>query len=266
MEVAKMIVVRSANDRKTARFGRDSRASIGFVDRAVSWFLKCPLSWSRLIELYRVPICMVPLPCKIGEDCECLRKHKEKLKWKYLPIPRQPPGHGTMWAKVFRSLAKWFREELARIRPVSESDRWTSYSLCYIALRACARLGKHEEFSYVFSACKNSLKRHLAWERRGRALQPEDVDGVEYTPWSEIDLMLDLEDALKTLKPEDASICRWYLIDELKFEEIGGRLGGLNRSTVKRRFDRCLAAIKASLTDYDVGRANQQANLYAGAG
>jgi DNA-directed RNA polymerase specialized sigma24 family protein len=62
---------------------------------------------------------------------------------------------------------------------------------------------------------------------------------------------VDLEVALGTMDPTDAAICRWYLAEGRTFEEIGRELGGLHRSTVKRRFDRCLPAIRAALADYD---------------
>lgn len=172
------------------------------------------------------------------------------VRGKPLPIPRQPPGRGTTWAKVFRHVAGKFRGAMARI---GDGDPWISHGLCYVALRRCARRGQHENPSYVYRACQNAHVKHLArarrWSKRRRPF-PASHKRAAYSPaWSEIDLRVDLADALGQLPDADAELCRLRLVEERTFEELGQTMG-IDKSTAMRRFDRCLPLIRESLRDY----------------
>jgi hypothetical protein len=222
-----------------------------FVDETVAWFLRDPTHWSRLVRRYRVE--KKPKNKLMVRDGKIEMLEIEPARTVHLPIERQPPGLGVMWAKTFWSVYKMFKTQLAAI---GEEERWTSFSLSYMALRRCVVRGKYQEFSYVYAACKNA---HTAYLKRHEWPHYQPLDNVldlEPGPdWEAIDLGMDFEEVLATMEPRDAEICRMRLVEDRTFEEISQWLGGVDRSNAKRRYDRCLPAIQSALSDYEPGPA-----------
>jgi hypothetical protein len=155
-----------------------------------------------------------------------------------------------MWAKIFHRVYTVFRGQLAKIRPVRvEEDRWISYGLSYVALRPCIRLGVSDRFSYVYTVCLRDHWRHLRrFEARGLLPLDNEVVGAA-DPVS--DLFVDFQEVLRRFRPDDALICRLHLVEDRPLAEIAAMLpGSLDRSTLKRKFDRCLPVIQEALRAY----------------
>jgi hypothetical protein len=204
--------------------------SVQFVDGAVGWFLNDPNTWRDLHHRY------------------------DPIK---RPIPKHPPGNGDEWRKIFESIYAEFRRSLIRVEGNLDDARWTSYGLSYEALRRCAELGKHEVLIYVYLACRNAHLRFLRPFKESGVRSFED--GIEPedrgSDWGETDLRIDFEEALGKLTPVDEMISRLRIIEGRDFAEIAKMLPvKLDRSTVKRRFERCLPAIRAALRDYEPRR------------
>jgi hypothetical protein len=161
--------------------------------------------------------------------------------------PGPAPGWGREWRTIFLSVYALFRQPLAAH---GEDDIWVSYALSYMALRRCARLGKHGEMAYVHRACVNAHKRYhkRLIRQRWRAALSGDL-GRASAPPEPIDLMLDLEEVLGRLPARDAAICRMRLNEEQTFREIGATLG-IDASTAHRQYERSIGVIRSALRVY----------------
>jgi hypothetical protein len=131
------------------------------------------------------------------------------------------------------------------------SARWTSYGLSYEALRRSAARGKYDQFAYIYRACSTAHNRYL---KRAMPKGYVSLDDA-YEPASEdqVEVVLDVQEALDRLGPVNGKICRMHLLGGASFAEIGRELGGMDRSTVQRRFGQCLPRLRAALAAYDEG-------------
>jgi RNA polymerase sigma factor (sigma-70 family) len=215
------------------------------VHFAIGWSLKDPNVWAHLAE-QRV----VKKPAKNRlvrrDDGFFSLVEVRPERWVRLPIQRYPINDGAMWTKILRHVYKQFRPWLAE---AGEDDPWVSYSLSYEALVRCADVGKHREFSYVYTACKNAHRRYLS-RLEAQARRPDPEHREPSSDELANDLRLDFEEAVRAMPARDARIVRLRLLEERTFEDIGQELGGLERSTVKRLFDSCLLRLRAALADY----------------
>lgn len=221
---------------------------VSIVDYAAGFFLNDGLTWERIRKTWTH-----------------LVKDIDRQVIEVRPIPPVLHPNGAEWQKIFQTVFARFRRKLIAVDGNADDARWTSYGLSFQALRDSAKQGRYEHFAYIYKSCINAHKKYLGRANRwGRLQHVEDVkvtpypDGFEPGHEVDVDLKLDLDDALAMLAPEDAAICRWYLIEGLTFDEIGHRLGGKHRSTVMRRYDKSLETLQVALRDYAEPRTGME--------
>jgi hypothetical protein len=186
------------------------KVNINYVNFCVGWFLKDPVVWARLREIHTL--------LKFN-------KIENKLEFvKDAPIPRYPSGIGLMWVKVFKKLYKKYKPRLSFEE---------SMSVSYLALRECAKLGKHGDFSYVYRSCVNAHEKHLKGLGPLPFIYKQDLYEVN---WEALDFKLDVGSVLSDLSGLDKVIFDSYINEDFTFEEIAQKVG-LHKSSVCRKFN-----------------------------
>jgi hypothetical protein len=231
------------------------------LDFNVGWFLRDPEVWGRLARMFTWTI-------KDAAGKKTIRRMKipwlvdsRSDQWlKARPESRRPAyyqavlnANADQWRRIFECTYRKFAPALHDVGLRDVDGRWTSFGMSYEALIRCSLKGKHENFAYVYTACVNAHRAFLKKPKGRPRFTPLDhVDEPISPEATDIDLRIDLDEAIGKLDPSDALICRGYLVEGRTFREIGQILG-IHEASVKRRFDAVIPVIRSRLWDYDTG-------------
>ena len=175
---------------------------------------------------------------------------RRRSLWVNTKVGRPPYAIPQQAGKLEGILKRTYKSFRMRLRFCGEGDRWASYSLSFMAMRRCARIGKPMDLAYICRSCQNAHKKFIAKHAPRQRIDIE-VSAVAIIPSDieTIDLELDIEAALQRLDPIDARIVRMWCKPEATFHQIGAALG-VHESTANRRFKKALDALRMALRAY----------------
>lgn len=149
--------------------------------------------------------------------------------------------------RIFETIHHKF---IKRLISVGEDDAWVSYSLTFMAMRRCARIGKPLELAYVYRACQNAHKSFLEgddfrchWVETDEPPEPTVEPGTDSA-----DLAMDIETALGRLDSIASQVVRMKS-EGATYDEIGKALC-IDPSTAYRRYNSAIARLRNALKNY----------------
>jgi RNA polymerase sigma factor (sigma-70 family) len=183
---------------------------------------------------------------KTTQDFEDLRQEGLIALWIACKTWEHEKGRWSSYAYPHLNgvLTEWFRHSGAARIPQGVNRARTQRAKGVAPTGSMvARLADADTFDFAASLD--------ATDKDGFALGEKLASGVSVEGHAERRALLEaVETAIAGLDEKQRQVIAWRFTEELTFEEIGERLGGIGRSTVKKYTTRTLTGIREQLSDW----------------